>query len=374
MRPLRIGVNALYLIPGGVGGTEIYLRSLLRTIGSLKTQHRFCVFVNAETGDDLAPHAANFEVVKTGVRATFRPGRLGWEQLGLPGKLRKHGIDVLFNPGFTAPWIAPCPSVTVFHDLQHVRHPEYFRWFDLPFWQAFLFAAARRSERIIAVSEATRRDFLAHYHVDPARVHTVHHGVDPEFFGLRERRTASPSYPYILAVSTLHPHKNFQRLLTAYAKFAQRHPDVKLTIAGLRGFDADRIDRQIAQLGLADKVECTGWIPRDRLYDLFAGATAFIYPTTFEGFGMPLLEGMAAGLPVACSNIEPLRTLAGDAVYQFDPLQSGEIETALERIVEDDSLRSGLRDAGPKRARDFSWEETARATVEILEQAALQRR
>jgi glycosyltransferase involved in cell wall biosynthesis len=370
MGSLRIGINALYLIPGGVGGTEIYLRSLLGALAHLATPHQFVVFVNAETGDGLGLTSAQFEVIKTGVRAQNRPWRLAWEQFVLPGQLRKHRIDVLLNPGFTAPVVASCPMVTVFHDLQHKRHPEYFRWFDLPFWQAFLYASAHRSRLIIAVSHATRRDFLDHYKVDESRVRVVHHGVDPRMFGIRAGFSPNGQRRYILTVSTLHPHKNFRRLLMAYAEFAQARGDIDLVIAGMRGFDAAEIDRSIIELGLQQRVKCTGWIRREELYRLFAGADAFVYPTTFEGFGMSLLEGMAAGLPVACSAIEPVRTLAGDAALLFDPQQTGEITSALSRIIEDDELRRTLGEAGPNRARDFNWEKCSRATLEVLVEAA----
>jgi glycosyltransferase involved in cell wall biosynthesis len=366
---MRIGINALYMIPGGVGGTEIYLRSLLLALDRLHSPHEFIVFVNAETYPDLDAPSSRFRIVNTGVRAKNRPARLLWEQFALPGRLRRERIDVLLNPGFTAPVIPPCPSVTVFHDLQHKRHPEYFRWFDLPFWQAFLYASARRSTRIIAVSEATRQDFIAHYRLDPTRVRVVHHGVDVEFFGIRERRGGSQRERYVLTVSTLHPHKNFRRLLMAFAAFIKQRPQIKLVIAGLRGFDSAQIGELIDELHLGERVRCTGWIPREELYDLFAGADAFIYPTTFEGFGMTLLEGLAAGLPVACSNIEPVKTLAGNAALLFDPHSTDEIEDALVRITEDEELRSSLRDAGPKRAAEFSWEETARLTLETLTEA-----
>src|SRR5581483_5243975 len=139
---------------------------------------------------------------------------------------------------------------------------------------------------------------------------------------------------------------------------------------GLRGFDSEQIGQLISELGLEAKVRCTGWIPREELYQLFAGADAFVYPTTFEGFGMTLLEGMAAGLPVACSNIEPVRTLAGNGAILFDPHNTQEIEKALFRITEDEDLRRCLRQAGPLRAGQFSWKETARATLAALIEAS----
>ena len=123
MQPLRIGVNALYLIPGGVGGTEIYLHNLLRAMAALDSTNIWYVFTNIETSRDLTPIARNFVQVSLGVRAVRRPMRLLWEQTGLPFQARQLGLDCLLNPGFTAPVLSPCPNVTVFHDLQHKRHP-----------------------------------------------------------------------------------------------------------------------------------------------------------------------------------------------------------------------------------------------------------
>src|SRR5260370_40837946 len=160
---LRIGVNALYLIPGGVGGTEIYLRNLLQALAAIDSANQYVVFTNRETGADLVPKQANFLHALQDVHASFRPGRILWEQFVLPYAVRKQRIDVLLNPGFTAPIVCGAPMVTVFHDLQHKRHPEYFRWFDLPLCKFFLWASVRRSRRLIAVSMATRDDMPRSY-------------------------------------------------------------------------------------------------------------------------------------------------------------------------------------------------------------------
>src|SRR6202021_1773547 len=183
--PLRIGVNALYLIPGGVGGTEIYLRNLLRALSNIDSENQYIVFTNRETGADLVPDRPNFVRAPQPVRATFRPARILWEQLALPFAVRKHRLNVLFNPGFTAPLLSGCPMVTVFHDLQHKRHPEYFRWFDLPFWDFFVWASARRSRGAIAVSQATADDLERSYGRSAPVIHT---GGEGELFELATRR------------------------------------------------------------------------------------------------------------------------------------------------------------------------------------------
>ena len=367
MRPLRIGVNALYLIPGGVGGTEIYLRSLLQALAGIDPRNRYFVFTNRETGSKLAPQAPNFTTVRQPVRAESRPARLLWEQTALPLAAVRTGLDVMFNPGFTAPLACGCPQVTVFHDMQHKRHPENFRWFDLPFWNFFLFWSAQVSRRLVAVSEATAADLRRYYRVPVGKVAVVEHGVDPEFHEISRRRRPEP---FLLAVSTLHPHKNLDGLLRAFAGFRRAKPEFRLVVCGLPGFFTGSLHGLRDSLGLADAVEFTGWIPRADLYDRFARAWAFVYPSRFEGFGMPVLEAMAAGVPTACSAIEPLSGIVGDAALRFDPLDTGAMTEALLRISGDEALRSRLAEAGPRRAARFSWAAAAEATLQVLRECA----
>ncbi len=356
---LRIGVNALYLIPGSVGGTEIYLRELLAALAELDQVNEYLVFTNLETQSGLVPKQANFHWKPQAVHARFRPARILWEQIVLPFEAARYRLDVLFNPGFTAPVFSPCRQVTVFHDLQHKRHPEYFRWFDLPFWRLLLWAAAHRSDRLIAVSEATRADLLRFYRVPEERVAVIAHGVEPAFSRLDRSHTES----YLLCVSTLHPHKNLPRLIRAYGR---KKRDFRLVLAGLRGFHAESIERQIEEMGLRDSVQITGWVPREELYSLYERARAFVYPSMFEGFGMPVLEAMAAGIPVACSDIPPLREVAGDAALYFDPLNEDAIAASIERVMSDPHLRDRLAQAGRERARPFTWERCAEQTRQVF--------
>jgi len=366
MAPLRIGVNALYLIPGGVGGTEIYLRSLLAALAGIDAVNQYVVFTNRETGADLVPAQPNFLEAPQSVRAANRPARLVWEQTVLPRAAHHARLDVLFNPGFTAPAFCSCPSVTVFHDLQYKRHPEFFRWFDLPFWRVFLYAAAHRSRLLIADSEATRADLLRYYRLPEAKIRVVPLGVDPVFFEIERGDLRN----YLLYVSTLHPHKNQERLIRAFARFHGKHPEFRLVLAGMRGFHSDAVDRQIAAVGLADAVQVTGWIPREELHKLYRHAFACLYPSEFEGFGIPVLEALAAGIPTACSAIEPLASLALDAALQFDPADEDAIFAAMERLTGDRELRQRLAREGPRRASEFTWRRCAEATLGAIREAA----
>ena len=364
---MRIGINALYAIPGGVGGTEIYLRGLLTGFAEIGGAHQFVVFTNRESGTDLTPAAPNFTTVPHPVRAAVRPIRLMWEQTILPVAAARHRLDVLLNPGFTGPSLSPCPTVTTFHDLQHKRHPEYFRWWDLPFWRFFLFFSAVTSGGLIADSEATRRDLLTYYPVPPRRISVVPLGAGDEMAAVGNSRQPDRSIPFLLCVSTLHPHKNLDRLVRAFARFRNEHREFRLVIAGMRGFYAASLDAEIRSLSLEDCVTLTGWIPRADLLDLFRTAHASIQPSLFEGFGIPVAESLAAGIPTACSDIEPLRDICGDAALRFDPLDETALYEAIRRVALDEPLRARLVDAGPQRVSAYTWQRTSQLTLQVLE-------
>ena len=360
MTPLRIGVNALYLIPGGVGGTEIYLRSLLDAMAEIDGVNEYVIFTNRETGLDITPAGANFTTAVQPIAAANRIARILWEQIALPVAAARRGIDVLLNPGFTAPLFCSAPTVTVFHDLQHKRHPEYFRWFDILFWRLLLFASAVRPGKLIAVSGATRDDMLRYYPIDPARIEIIPHGVSEAFFQLGAARDGD----YILCVSTLHPHKNLEQLIRVFARMHREKPDLRLVMAGMRGFHCEQLEALIASLGMNAVIEVTGWIERAALLDLYRHARAFCYPSTFEGFGMPILESLAAGLPTVCANREPMSWVSGGAAILFDPASDDSLLAAMQHALQDKELCK----LGPPRARQFSWRATAEATLAVLSQ------
>lgn len=360
---LRIGVNALYLIPGGVGGTEVYLRQLLRALSRTDPANEYFVLTNKES-IDLVPDAPNMRALPQPIAARIRPARIAWEQVAVPAVTARHGLDVMLNPGFTSPLVCPCPQVTVFHDLQHKRHPEYFRWYDLPFWNLLLYGSAVRSTRLIAVSEATRLDLLRYYGKDAT---VIGHGVEPQVFAIAARRRPEQ---FLLCVSTLHPHKGIETLVDAFAIFHEVRPEFRLVLAGMRGFAGEAIEERIRAAGLSNVVTLTGWIDREPLYELYARAWAFVYPSRFEGFGMPVAEAMAAGVSVACSDIEPLRSVAGGGALLFPAGEVSALAEALQRIVDDEGLRSRLMTRARERSVEFTWESTAHATRSVLEQAA----
>jgi glycosyltransferase involved in cell wall biosynthesis len=368
MKPLRIAINALYLLPGGVGGTEIYLRQLLTALERVDQENEYLIFTNRETGRDLAPVSPRFRHLPQPVQAEIRPLRILYEQSSLPSIIDHEGVDLVFNPGFTSPKSLHVPAVTVFHDLQHVHHPEYFRKRELPFWNLLLSQAARASARIIAASEATRRDVIEHYHLPDAKVVTIPHGVEEAFFRLE--RNPDTENPFLLCVSTLDPNKNIEKLIQVFGGLRGEFPKLKLVLAGLRGMQTARVEALVDELGLRSAVRITGWIPRQDIYGLYERATAFVYPSTFEGFGLPVLEAMAAGVPLACSRIDPLVEVAGDAASFFDPKSEQEMAQAIWNLLTEPEATARQVERGKKRASGFTWEESARRTLGVFEDVA----
>ncbi|MCB1021145.1 MAG: glycosyltransferase family 4 protein [Acidobacteria bacterium] len=376
---LRIGVNALYLIPGGVGGTEIYLRNLLAALAEIDTRNQYIVYVNRETGLDLCPPSPNFAPYETNVKATFRPGRLLWEQTGLAREANAAKLDVLFNPGFTMPYFGSGARVTVIHDLQHRRQPQNFGWLELRAWELLVRMSIRSSRAIITVSESSRRDIVELYGRDESSISVIGHGVEESFFGLREDETFAPSIPssaglpdcrYLLAVSTVHPHKNWKRLLQAFATLRKEGMEHHLAICGLPGKSSGDLAAAIRELSLGDAVHILGWQPRRTLIGLFKFAEALVFPSTFEGFGMPVAEALAGGLPVVCSDIPPLRGTADGCAAFFDPESDEALADALRSTLADSEARAERVEAGLERAKGFTWRRAAERTLRVFLEAA----
>jgi glycosyltransferase involved in cell wall biosynthesis len=362
VKALRFGVNALYFVPGG-GGVETYLRELLSALAEIDQRNRYVVFTSREADPQSVPAAPNFVRVPQPVKATSRPTRLIWEQTGLPVHAATFKLDAMLNPSCTAPLFCVCPQVTVFHDLRYKRHPETFGWLELLGYRFWLAWSPRVSSRLLVDSAAAAADLHDYYPRLDSKVSVVPLGVDPAFYALAERRRPEP---FLLSASVLRPHKNVDCLLRAFAIFREAHPDFRLVVCGKHDSHADALLELRSRLNLDAAVDFPGWIPRHALYDLYARAWAFVFPSLFEGFGLPLVEAMAAGIPVACSSIEPLVSIAGGAALHFDPKDVLELASALARVAEDNGLRARLSRAGRRRASEFSWRRSAEATLDAL--------
>lgn len=296
-----------------------------------------------------------------------------WEQLRLPGQCRG---KLLWSPSNTGP-LAVRNQVVTIHDVVPLDHPE---WLNPRFaaWYRFLIPRlARRVKHVIVDSDFTRQRLIAHSRIDPGKVTVVHCGVDarfqpqgPEAIAAARMALQLPAGRYVLSVGSLEPRKNLGRLLLAWERLLPTMPpDVWLVLAGAKGKqlvfgDVPELQR------LPGRVFLSGYVPDALLPALYAGAMAFVYPSVYEGFGLPPLEAMACGTPVIVGNRASLPEVVGDAALMIDPFSMQTLAQALDEVMSNSALAQRLTRAGPVRAELFSWDKAAARTLQVLDQAA----
>jgi glycosyltransferase involved in cell wall biosynthesis len=302
--------------------------------------------------------------------------RICWEQTVLPVALRRFGVELLHAPAYVAPLAVGTRTVVTFHDLSYFLFPESFNRSNRTYLQTFSRLSARRADRLIAVSEATRQDLVRLLGVDAGRVDVVPNGVDERFrpvediaelTGFRERRGLPERF--ILSLCTLEPRKNLPTLIRAYALARDHGATEPLVLAGGVGWGDLAIRALVDELDLASHVLLPGFIPQDEQALWYNAATLFAYPSRYEGFGLPVVEAMACGTPVLTSNRSALPEVVGDAGVTVDPDRPGELADAMVQLLRDGDWRAELRRRGLERAGQFSWDHAAQRTVEAYRQA-----
>lgn len=285
------------------------------------------------------------------------PGpELVFEQLALPLLLRRERIDAVHAPNCFLPLVRPCPGVVTIHDLAFEAHPRDFsartRWK----YRTLASRAARSAQRVICDATFTRDDICSRYGVDPDRVRVV-----PLAPALSTGDAAPPPGPYLLAIGDLRAKKNLRRLVEAYRRLRAEGLEHRLVLAGLDSGEGERLRAGAAGAPL----ELRGYVSDTELDALLRGADLLVHPSLYEGFGLPLLEAMARGCPVAAADATALPETGGEATLWFDPLDVDAIATAISRAVGDRGLHARLADAGRRHVAGFSWARTARATLDV---------
>ncbi|MDX6650833.1 MAG: hypothetical protein QOJ97_2784 [Solirubrobacteraceae bacterium] len=366
---MRVGLNLIFLVPGETGGMETVARELLPELARAAPDVRFTAFVNREAAEgadrwweELMPS------VTVPVRASRRADWVRGEQLVLPRLARREGVDLVHSLGSTAPVRGAFRRVVTVHDLIYRIVPEAHFGLRALGMRALVPAAVRRSDRVIAVSRNTRDDLVRLLRVPAERIDVVPSGVgttaraEPEPEAQLRAHHELADRPVVLAVSAKRPHKNLRRLLDALALLpAERRP--VLFLVGYPTEHEQELRRHANQLGLAGDVRFPGWVDAAELEGLYALASAFVFPSLYEGFGLPVLEAMARGVPVACSSRASLPEIAGGAALLFDPEAPTAIAAALERLLSDHELADRLRAAGREQAARFSWRAAAEGTL-----------
>ena len=371
---MHVGLNLVFLVPGETGGMEIYARELIAALATGRPDLRLTAFVNLETAASGDSWAQVADVVTVPVHARNRVQWVRGEQQLLPGLARKAGVDVLHSLASTAPISGRFRRVVTIHDLHYRVVPEAHFGVRGLGMRVLVPLAAHRSHRIIAISQSTAADIRRYLRVPPSRVDVIPEGVgaspagDPEPEAALRERHGLGDRAVALSVSAKRPHKNLMALLEAVAVMpAQRRP--VLVIPGYATPHEQQLRAHAQALGIGDDVRFLGWVSGAELEGLYALASVFVFPSLYEGFGLPVLEAMRRGVPVACSNRSSLPEVAGDAALLFDPEDPRAITAAIERLLRDPAEAQRLRSAGREQAARFTWAATARATVASYERA-----
>lgn len=370
---MRIGIN-VHLLSTTHTGIQHYIRALVPALVTQAPAHRFVLFGEPSQLPSLPAERAHWVSTARPLRAATR--RVLWEQLVLPRLLQREGVEVFFSPAFVLPQRWEGAGVITVHDLNFEVSPQTIHPVRRAYLQLLTRRSVRQAKRVIAISEATASDLTRLYSVPEEKIAVIPYGLDALFTPDRARalepmvreRYALPER-FLLFVGTLEPRKNLPRLLEAFALAHQQTALPPLVLAGAPGWQHQRIRTLAQQLGIEREVRFAGYIPREHLPGVYAAATALLYPSLYEGFGLPPLEAMGCGTPVLASSTSALPEVVGDGGLLVDPQDVNQMAEGIARLVQDEALRCQLVERGKQRARRFRWEEAAQRTLQVLETA-----
>jgi len=379
---MRVGVNTLFLIPGEVGGSETYLRETLKALVVGHPAIELTLFTNRENDllwRNLFGAYPQVAYSKLDFQAANRFQRIVREQVQLPGLVRRAGVDVLWSPGYTAPFWAPCPQVVSILDMQYKNYPEDMT--PLACWvtDVLVRTAARRSRALLTLSDFSKQEILRYIVAHPENITVTHLAVDVAFGNpvppelvLRVRQSLLGfQEPYILCVANTYPHKNVAALVDAFGRLQGRAP-YRLVLVGKPRLGEPDVQQSLNRLADGARIKRVEQVSHDELVALYQLADVFVFPSLYEGFGLPVLEAMMAGVPVVTTRCGSLPEVGGDVVQYADTPDAEGLAAAIRRVwAWSDGQRRDALAAARRHAGTFIWSRTAAQTLRVLEQAGI---
>ena len=374
---LRIGIDftSASRERAGIGR---YARELIRALSRLDHANYYVLFVPRDAHADLLRFdwSPNFTIRRAPLSERHLAALWQRARVPLPIETFIGAVDAFYSPGFLLPPTFARRKLVTVHDLSYVRVPECFPAPLLNYLNRAVPRSVARADLILADAASTQRDLADVYGVSLEKIRVLYSGVDPRFRpdvaeDARTRvRELTHGRPYLLSVSTIQPRKNYARLIEAFARLTSNFQfpisNLQLVICGAKGWMFDEVYQTVERLDLRERVLFPEFIADDDLPALYAGATLFVYPSLYEGFGLPIAEAMACGVPVVCSNASSLPEVAGDAALYFDPRDVDAMTDAIRRALTNDALRADLRARGFVQAKKFSWEKAAHELRQYL--------
>lgn len=374
---MRVGIDAT-AVPRRRAGAGNYIFNLVRAIAEVDAINEYVVFARPQLIEEWHIRQPNFQFHATELR--HRPLRLLWEQTVLPVLARRYRLDVLHSPHYTFPMFGSARRVVTILDMTFYLYPQLHSVAKRFLFRRMIRLAVRRADRIITISESTATDL---FHLLDGRglaekTHAIPLAVDSRFLVIREeaaiaaacRRLGLEPRGFLLYVGVLEPRKNLPVLLRAFRRTRDENNRLPLAIVGKRGWKFDSIFATVRELGLENDVIFTGHVSDADLPYVYNGATLFVYPSLYEGFGLPVLEALSCGTPVITSNVSSMPEIVGEAGILVPPSDENGLADAIRRILSDPVLAVSLSEKGRERASHFSWSRTARETIAVYARAA----
>jgi glycosyltransferase involved in cell wall biosynthesis len=342
-------------------GVEHYAKQLILHLAQIDRYNHYVLYLRTKPQDWFLSLPQSFQV-------KVMPFPLFWTQLRISLEMLLHPVDVLLIPASALPVIHPENSVITIHDLGWKFYPQTFTWFNRQFLEWSTRFAIKAAKKIIAVSEATKKDLIRFYNIDPAKITVIYHGYENTEQGTGNTKQRIKNLPdkYILFLSTLQPRKNLEGLIDAFLLLKAEYPELphKLLVAGKPGWKFAEILKKIQDH--QDAVVYLQYVSDQDRFSILKRADLLVLPSFYEGFGMPILEAFAAGVPVAASNISSLPEVAGSAAAYFDPKEIREIKDAIKCVLLDKAMSDCLKEKGKERLKLFSWKKCAAETLKVL--------
>lgn len=375
---MRICFDARVIIDK-LTGLGNYTYNLVKHLLMLDSENEYIVLINRSLTDQHPiKHLEQKNLKKRFVQI---PEVTPQQQVMVPFELWKQKPDVYHYPNFDLPVFQPYNSIFTVHDLTYLKHRDLYmngRWIKNFYTKAIMSLAAKKSKKIISVSSSTKNDLLEILKVPEHKVDVIHEGLDESYFNGNLSNNKSNFFnknfglndgdEYFLFIGERRPHKNLVRLIEAFSIFKQKTPNkIKLVIGGKKYASYDEPERKAHELNFTNEVIFLGYIPEDDLQLLYKNARCFIFISIYEGFGIPILEAMACGIPIITSNISSMPEVAGEAALTVNPYNVAEIAEAIHRITYDSNMSQRLVDTGLKRVKNFSWNNTAEKTLRLYE-------
>lgn len=374
---MRIGINTLAVIPSEIGGTQTYLRKLIENLARIDRSNEYFLFVGPWNKDLFEIKQENFQPMMCNIPVKPLAIRVLYEQIILPFFAWKNKIDIFHFPANVSPFVLSCPSVLTIHDTCAFTIPELIPAILRQYWKIMVRSSARNANVVIAVSRSSKENIVRFLGISKEKIQVIYHGSEHQIleargqnYSVSGQNEVGGHFPYVLWVGKLFSHKNLPRLLHAFAKLIETSKmKYRLVICGMRSWGYSPLVKTVKELGLQGRVIFKGYVPHNELKPIYNNACLFVFPSLIETFGLPILEAMSHGVPVVTSNYGAMAEIAGDAALLVDPYDVDEIVEAMHKVLTDENLRKDLIKKGLERAKQFSWEKTARETLSVYKKA-----